>query len=71
MIRVTSRNQEPIDAMVRRFKKLTVKEGVMKQIQRSAYYEKPSDRQRAKKKKSANRQQLLTRENGQATFHAY
>jgi small subunit ribosomal protein S21 len=55
MIRVKVRGNETIDQMVRRFKKLCEKEGLTRDIKRTSYYEKPSERRRRKVRKSMKR----------------
>lgn len=55
MIRVKVRNNESIEQMVRRFKKLCEKEGLTRDIKRNSYYEKPSERRRRKVRKSMKR----------------
>jgi small subunit ribosomal protein S21 len=55
MIRVKVRNNETIEQMVRRFKKLCEKEGLTRDIKRNSYYEKPSERRRRKARKSMKR----------------
>ena len=45
-IRIKSRGGESADQMLRRFKKLCEKEGLVKDIKRKEYFEKPSDRAR-------------------------
>lgn len=48
-IRVTPKRQEKLSETLRRFRKITEKEGIIKEIKKHAYYEKPSDvRRRAK-----------------------
>lgn len=44
-----------MDQMVRRFKKLCEKEGLTRDIKRTSYYEKPSERRRRKTRKSMKR----------------
>ena len=46
MIKVKSRAGESIQQMVKRFKKMCEKEGLIKEIKRNSYYEKPSERRR-------------------------
>jgi small subunit ribosomal protein S21 len=41
--------------MVRRFKKMCEKEGLVKDIKRNSYYEKPSERKRRRIRKSIKR----------------
>ena len=56
MIRITSRgSSEPVEHMLRRFKKLCEKEGLTKDIKRTSYYEKPSERRRRQLRKTVKR----------------
>ncbi|MBU0639675.1 MAG: 30S ribosomal protein S21 [Planctomycetes bacterium] len=55
MIRVKIRSNESIEQMVRRFKKLCEKEGLTRDIKRTSYYEKPSERRRRRARKSMKR----------------
>jgi len=55
MIREKVRGNESVEQMVRRFKKLCEKEGLTREIKRTADYEQPSERRRRKKSKSAQR----------------
>jgi small subunit ribosomal protein S21 len=55
MIRVKVRGNESVEQMVRRFKKLCEKEGLTREIKRTSYYEKPSERRRRKQRKSAKK----------------
>ena len=50
-----ARSNESVEQMVRRFKKLCEKEGLTREIKRTSYYEKPSERRRRKQRKSAKR----------------
>ena len=54
-IRVKSRSGETVEQMMRRFKKLCEKEGLIKDIRRKEFYEKPSERRRRSARKSLNR----------------
>jgi len=54
-IRVKSRAGEGVEQMLRRFKKLCEKEGLVKDIKRKEFYEKPSERRRRAARKSQNR----------------
>jgi small subunit ribosomal protein S21 len=56
MIKVKSRGNESLDQMLRRFKKMCEKEGLTKEIKRTAYYEKPSERRRRRLRKSMKRE---------------
>jgi len=55
-IRIKSRSGESVEQMMRRFKKLCEKEGLVKDIRRKEYYEKPSERRRRAMRKAINRQ---------------
>ena len=55
MIKVTARPNESIEQMVKRFKKMCEKEGLTKDIKRSSYYEKPSERRRRRVRKMIKR----------------
>lgn len=51
-IRIKSRNNESVEQMLRRFKKLCEKEGLTKDIKKRQYYEKPSERRRRAQRKA-------------------
>lgn len=55
MIKVKTRGNESIHQMIKRFKKMCEKEGLVKDIKRNSYYEKPSERRRRSKRKSVKR----------------
>ena len=57
MIKIKCRGNESIDQMLRRFKKLCEKEGLIKDIKRNSYYEKPSEKRRRKRRKALKRAQ--------------
>lgn len=61
-IRVKSRSGETVEQMMRRFKKLCEKEGLIKDIRRKEFYEKPSERRRRAARKSLNRRLATTGE---------
>ena len=48
MIKVQARGEEPIDSLLKRFKKICEKEGLTKDIKRTSFYEKPSEVRRRK-----------------------
>ena len=52
MIKVKSRAGENIQQMVKRFKKMCEKEGLIRDIKRNGYYEKPSEKNRRRRLKS-------------------
>jgi small subunit ribosomal protein S21 len=51
-IRVKARSGESHEALMRRFKKLCDREGLVKDIKRKEFYEKPSERRRREARKS-------------------
>lgn len=46
------RSGESVQQMIRRFKKLCEKEGLIRDMKRNAYYEKPSERERRRMRKA-------------------
>ena len=51
MIKIVPRRNESVQAMLRRFRKLLEKDGIIKEMKRRDYYEKPSEeRNRVKRK---------------------
>ena len=62
MIKVKSRGNETVDQMLRRFKKLCEKEGLIKDMKRVAYYEKPSEKRRRRMRKAQSRQMKMIAE---------
>jgi len=54
-IRIKSRGNESAEQMMRRFKKLCEKEGLVKDVKKKEYYEKPSDRRNREKRRTAPR----------------
>ena len=61
MIKVKARAGESIQQMLRRFKKVCEKEGLIKDIKRNTYYEKPSERRRRQLRKSMKRRATMER----------
>ena len=57
MIKVKARGNETVEQMLRRFKKLCEKEGLVKELKRTSVYEKPSERRRRRLRKSLMRVQ--------------
>jgi len=51
MIRVESRNGEPLEKTLRRFKKRCEKEGLTKDIKKNLFYDKPSEVKRRDSRK--------------------
>ena len=44
MIKIFPRKKEKIQSTLKRFRKILEKDGIIKEMKRLAYYEKPSDR---------------------------
>lgn len=61
-LRIKSRAGESVDQMLRRFKKMCEKEGLIKDVKKNAYFEKPSERRRRAARKSVKRMQKLQME---------
>ncbi len=59
MVKVKARTNESVEQMLKRFKKLCEKEGIVKEIKRVMYYEKPSEQRRRRIRKA---QRKLLRE---------
>ncbi|HUU82962.1 MAG TPA: 30S ribosomal protein S21 [Phycisphaerae bacterium] len=56
MIKVRPRGSESIQQMLKRFKRLCQREGLTRDMKRTSYYEKPSERRRRKMRKAQRRQ---------------
>lgn len=50
MIKVAIRAGEPAEKFLQRFKRICSKEGILKEIKKRTYYEKPSERRRRRVK---------------------
>jgi small subunit ribosomal protein S21 len=59
-IRIKARSGEPVEQMMRRFKKLCEKEGLNKDIKRKQFFEKPSERRRRRARKSDKRRDTVS-----------
>lgn len=59
MIQVRVKRGEPVERALKRLKKIMDKEGLMKQLRSSRYFEKPSEK---KRKKSVRARSRLARE---------
>jgi small subunit ribosomal protein S21 len=59
MIKVKSRGNESVEQMIKRFKKMCEKEGLVKDIKRNSYYEKPSEKRRRRIRKSIKRVSIV------------
>jgi len=51
MIKVKLRGSETAEQLLKRFKKACEKEGLSKEMKRTAYYEKPSEKRRRRGRK--------------------
>ena len=58
MIKIRPRGNESVQQMLKRFKRLCQREGLTRDIKRTSYYEKPSERRRRKARKSQRRQHM-------------
>ena len=56
MIRVTLRNGETAEKLVQRFKRTVAKEGLLKEIKKRNFYEKPSE---ARRRKAREQEKLM------------
>ena len=61
-LRIKVRSGESVEQMLRRFKKMCEKEGLIKDVKKNAYYEKPSERRRRANRKSVKRMQKVQTE---------
>jgi small subunit ribosomal protein S21 len=52
MLKVKSRSGESVQQMIKRFKKLCEKEGLIRDMKRNTYYEKPSERNRRRMRRA-------------------
>ena len=52
MIKVKARANESVQQMMKRFKKMCEKEGLIKDIKKRSYYEKPSEKRRRRDRKT-------------------
>lgn len=64
MIKVESRQGEPLEKTIRRFKKRCEKEGLTKDVKKAMFYDKPSERKRRELRKLQKR---LAQENAQSS----
>ena len=66
MIKVKPRGNESIQQMLKRFKRLCQREGLIRDMKRHAYYEKPSDRKRRESRKAIRRAEKTAAEEAAA-----
>ena len=66
-IKITVREDEALEGVLKRFKRICDKEGIKKSLKQYSYYEKPSDRRRRKEKERIRniRKQLKAKEKAQ------
>ena len=60
MLKVKSRAGESVQQMMRRFKKLCEKEGLIRDMKRNTYYEKPSVKNRRRMRKAQRLAQSIS-----------
>ena len=58
-IRIKARNGESAEQMLRRFKNLSEKQGLTKEIKKRPYYEKPSERKQRALRKTTKRTDVV------------
>lgn len=61
MIKVKQRHNEGLEQLLRRFKKACEKEGLIRDIKRNKYYEKPSEIKRRKERQAIRKARADTR----------
>ena len=59
VIKVKPRGNESVQQLLRRFKRLCQREGLTREIKRTSYYEKPSEKRRRRSRKSQRRVELV------------
>ena len=55
MVKIKPRGSESVQQMLKRFKRLCQREGLTRDMKRTSYYEKPSERKRRKSRKALRR----------------
>ncbi|MAO86598.1 MAG: 30S ribosomal protein S21 [Candidatus Marinimicrobia bacterium] len=61
MVEVTVREGEPLEKALRRFKKKWERAGILRDVKKKSFYEKPSDSKRIARKKAVRRMARLRR----------
>ncbi len=61
MVEVTIREGEPLEKALRRFKKKWERAGVLRDVKKRSFYEKPSDEKRISRKKALRRMARMRR----------
>ncbi|MFA5098123.1 MAG: 30S ribosomal protein S21 [Candidatus Margulisiibacteriota bacterium] len=62
MVRVEVRKEEPIDKALRKFKSKIKREGIIEEMKRREFYEKPSQRKRRQLAQAVKREKRRLRE---------
>jgi len=61
VVEVTVREGEPLEKALRRFKKKWERAGILRDVKKKSFYEKPSDSKRIARKKTVRRMARLRR----------
>ena len=61
MVEVTLREGEPLEKALRRFKKKWERAGILRDVKKKSFYEKPSDSKRIARKKAVRRMARMRR----------
>ncbi len=61
MVEVTVREGEPLEKALRRFKKKWERAGILRDVKKKSFYEKPSDEKRIARKKALRRMARMRR----------
>jgi|TARA_B100000749_G_C18319875_1_gene420385 small subunit ribosomal protein S21 len=61
VVEVTVREGEPLEKALRRFKKKWERAGILRDVKKKSFYEKPSDSKRIARKKAVRRMARLRR----------
>jgi|TARA_B100001079_G_scaffold45674_3_gene37032 small subunit ribosomal protein S21 len=61
VVEVTVRDGEPLEKALRRFKKKWERAGILRDVKKNAFYEKPSDAKRIARKKALRRMARMRR----------
>ena len=61
MVEVTIREGEPLEKALRRFKKKWERAGILRDVKKKSFYEKPSDSKRIARKKAVLRMARMRR----------
>ncbi len=61
MVEITVREGEPLEKALRRFKKKWERAGVLRDLKKNSFYEKPSDAKRISRKKALRRMARMRR----------